>query len=305
VIAVTALFGAGVGIGLRIVVRAIVPKPAPLAAVFASLERTSEPGSVSVDASSMSGIERRTGRLALRIVEGLGSDLEARAVELRLTDRTAARHALDKLVGAVGGAAVPLLIGAGTSTLGIMLPVAGVLGLSGATLVAGWLLPDMVLRDDAAKRRKAFRHALSSYLDLVNVIIAGGGGIQTALYTAAEAGDGWAFASIRRALDRARLTNRSPWATFAELAGELDVPELAELAASVALAGSQGARIRASLAAKADTLRGHQIAETEAAAESATERMTIPVAVLLFGFLLFVAYPAVQQITTVSGPAGP
>lgn len=77
---------------------------------------------------------------------------------------------------------------------------------------------------------------------------------------------------------------------------------LAELAASVELAGSQGARIRASLAAKADSLRGHQVAETEAAAEAATERMTIPVAVLLFGFLVFIAYPAVQQITTVSNP---
>jgi Flp pilus assembly protein TadB len=171
--------------------------------------------------------------------------------------------------------------------------------------MGGWFLPDFAVRDAAEKRQKAFRHALSSYLDLVNVIIAGGGGIQTALYTAAEAGDGWAFASIRRALDRARLTGRSPWDTFTDLARDLDVPELAELAASVALAGSHGARIRASLAAKADTMRGHQVAETEAAAEAATERMTIPVAVLLFGFLLFVAYPAVQQITTVSGPAGP
>jgi hypothetical protein len=70
----------------------------------------------------------------------------------------------------------------------------------------------------------------------------------------------------------------------------------------VSLAGSHGARIRASLAAKADTLRGHQVAETEAAAEAATERMTIPVAVLLLGFLLFIAYPAVSQITSISGP---
>ena len=30
--------------------------------------------------------------------------------------------------------------------------------------------------------------------------------------------------------------------------------------------------------------------------------MTIPVAVLLFGFLTFIAYPAVQQITSVSNP---
>ena len=80
------------------------------------------------------------------------------------------------------------------------------------------------------------------------------------------------------------------------------VTELAELAASVSLAGSHGARIRASLAAKADTLRGHQIAETESAAEAATERMTVPVAVLLFGFLVFIAYPAIAQITSVSGP---
>lgn len=302
-IAVTALLGAGVGIGLWIAGRALAPRPIPLAALFAGLDRAGR--ARSVDLPPVSGLERRAGRAALRLVAALGGNLDARAVELQLTDRTAARHALDQLVGAVGGAAAPLLVGAGLSATGIVLPVAGVLCLSAATAVAGWLLPDMVLRDEAAKRRKAFRHALSSYLDLVNVIIAGGGGIQTALYTAAEAGDGWAFASIRRALDRARLTNRSPWATFAELAADLDVPELAELAASVSLAGSQGARIRASLAAKADTLRGHQVAETEAAAESATERMTIPVAVLLFGFLVFVAYPAVQQITTVSGPAGP
>ena len=42
--------------------------------------------------------------------------------------------------------------------------------------------------------------------------------------------------------------------------------------------------------------------QAEAAAEAATERMTVPVAVLLFGFLVFIAYPAVVQITSVSGP---
>ena len=302
-ILVTALLGAGFGLGVWVIGRSLVARPLPLASVFQALDRPARP---LVGASfEAPGIERRAGAIAARLVEALGVDLGGRAVELRLTERTPARLALDKLVGAAGGLVVPLMVGVGLASVGIAFPAGGVVGLAIASAVAGWLLPDLVLRDDAAKRRTAFRHALSSYLDLVNVIIAGGGGIQTALYTAAEAGDGWAFAAIRRALDRARLTNRSPWDTFAELAAELDVPELAELAASVALAGSQGARIRASLAAKADTLRGHQVAETEAAAESATERMTIPVAVLLFGFLVFVAYPAVQQITTVSGPAGP
>jgi Flp pilus assembly protein TadB len=87
---------------------------------------------------------------------------------------------------------------------------------------------------------------------------------------------------------------------FAELGERLEVSELTELAASVSLAGTHGARIRASLAAKADALRGHQQAEVEAEAEAATERMTIPVAVLLFGFLVFIAYPALIQITSIT-----
>ena len=44
--------------------------------------------------------------------------------------------------------------------------------------------------------------------------------------------------------------------------------------------------------------------DTEASAEAATERMTVPVAVLLFGFLIFIAAPAVTTITstTAGGP---
>ena len=197
---------------------------------------------------------------------------------------------------------MPNLIAVALATLGVGPPLGLVAVLSLGTAVLGFLMPDFLLHDEAEKRRRAFRHALSSYLDLVNVLLAGGAGIETALYAAADAGDGWGYQTIRSELRRARLTGQSPWDTFAGLAERLGVSELAELAASVSLAGSHGARIRASLAAKADTLRGHQIAETESAAEAATERMTVPVAVLLFGFLVFIAYPAIAQITSVSGP---
>jgi tight adherence protein C len=76
------------------------------------------------------------------------------------------------------------------------------------------------------------------------------------------------------------------------------VPELQELAASVALAGAQGARIRQSLVAKADALRAAQAAELEAAAERRTERMLVPLMIMAFGLTLFVGYAAVQSITT-------
>ncbi len=295
---VLALLGAGVGAGAWLLVRSLAPRPLALAAIESGLAR---PGVPATRQPAARPAWDRLAAVAARLLPALGDSAD-RSQLLRLAGRTAERHALDKLVGASGGLTGTALLGAGLSLTGVAPPFA-VLGVA-AVLVAvgGFVLPDLLLRDEAQKRRRAFRHALSSYLDLVNVILAGGGGIETSLHAAAEAGDGWAFASIRRALDRARLTNRSPWDTFAELGDDLGIEELAELAASVELAGSQGARIRASLAAKADSLRGHQVAETEAAAEAATERMTIPVAVLLFGFLVFITYPAVQQITTVSNP---
>ncbi len=297
---VMVFLGAGVGVGVLLCARALAPRPAPLDAVLAGLPRPGRP--VPELTRDRPPATEQVGRVAQRTLESFGFDFGRRRQDLELAGRTTERHALDKLIGGLAGLLLPNLAGLALTTMGIGPPPGLVAVLSLGCAVGGFFLPDLLLRDEAEKRRRAFRHALSSYLDLVNVLLAGGAGIETSLYAAADAGDGWGYQTIRSALRRARLTGQSPWDTFSRLADDLGVLELAELAASVSLAGSHGARIRASLAAKADSLRGHQIAETESAAEAATERMTVPVAVLLLGFLLFIAYPAVAQITSVSGP---
>lgn len=297
---VLATLGAGLGCGAWLVLRSLAPRPVPLDHLLARLSRNGLPASAAN--APIRTWSDRAGALALRLLGRSAIEPTAATHDqmLRLAGRTAERHALDRLLGAVGGFAGTVLVGAGLSMAGIAPPAPVIAVGAVAAGAGGFLLPAALLAEEAERRRRAFRHALSAYLDLVNVILAGGGGIETALHAAADAGDGWAFAAIRQALDRARLTNRTPWDTLAQLGSELGVDELAELAANVALAGSQGARIRQSLAAKADSLRGHQVAETEAAAEAATERMTIPVAVLLFGFLVFVSFPAIHQITSVT-----
>jgi hypothetical protein len=70
------------------------------------------------------------------------------------------------------------------------------------------------------------------------------------------------------------------------------------LAASVSLAGTEGAKVRASLAAKAGSLRTHELAEAETEDQAATERMSLPVVLLLAGFLLFIGFPAVERVLT-------
>ena len=63
------------------------------------------------------------------------------------------------------------------------------------------------------------------------------------------------------------------------------------------LAGDHGARVKGSLTAKADALRAAQAAELEAAAETRTEKMIVPVVVMILGLVLFIAFGAVDAIT--------
>ena len=107
-----------------------------------------------------------------------------------------------------------------------------------------------------------------------------------------------AIEELRHSLDAARLVRDTPWSALERLGNELGVVELGELAASVGLAGAEGAKVRASLGAKAASLRSHQLAEAETTAQAATEKMSLPVVLLFAGFLCFIGYPAIERVLT-------
>lgn len=183
----------------------------------------------------------------------------------------------------MAGASLPWLIAIALSLL------------AGSAAVAGQLLS---LKAEAAQRRASFGFALSSYLDLVVVSMAAGRGTEGALSVAAESGSGWPFEALRRALQGARLRGITPWAALDELGTTLGIGELRGLASSIELAGSSGARVRSSVAARARALRSRGLADARSAAEAATERMSVPVALLVLGFVVLIGYPAIVQITT-------
>jgi hypothetical protein len=99
------------------------------------------------------------------------------------------------------------------------------------------------------------------------------------------------------ALVLAQDSGETPWDALDRLGRELGLNELTELAAAVGLAGTEGARIRATLAAKAGSIRRHNLASAESEANAVTERLFLPGVFLLVGFLAFVAYPAVARIS--------
>lgn len=297
--------GGGFGLGIFLLVRALHPRPVPLAAALAELGRPraslSDLKTGSRQQSTPRGTER-IGRVAVGYLVASGLlDLSRSERRLRQLGKPLEQHVYQKLLGAVAGLLLPVAFSLGLGAGGVSMS-AGLTTLAAVSLsVAGFVGPDLGLTEKIERRRRGFRHSLSAYLDLVTIILAGGGGLETALSAAAEAGDGWAFTEIRAALRKARLSGVSAWDVFDELGADLGVDELRELAASAHLAGDQGARIRASLAAKADSMRSNQTAAIEAQAEAATEKMLLPVVTLVVGMILFIGFGVVQAIS-VPGP---
>ena len=123
--------------------------------------------------------------------------------------------------------------------------------------------------------------------------------MEHALSSSAQVGQGWAFAEIRQALAEARLMGEPPWPGLARLGTDLGIPENSTNSPqSATLAGDEGARVRASIAAKARSIRVRGLADAETAAQSASERMSLPIVLLMLGFVLFLGYPAVMQVLT-------
>ncbi len=242
------------------------------------------------------GVLTRLGKIGVPALEGFGMPGPRTRRNLRVCERSAESYLAEKFTALVLGLAFPPLLGGMLSLTGVLssATIAGAMWVAFA-LVA-WFAPDLSLRDEAGKRRERMRRALASFADLVVVSLAGGAGVNGALADAGAAGNGWAMVRIRESLREAALMRQPPWAALRELGDRYDTPEFAELAASLQLAGADGARIRSSLAAKAKTLRTQFLSEMDAEAQSATERMSLPVVLLFVGFLALLGYPAMSHI---------
>lgn len=294
------LLGALAGLAAVAAYRALYPPILPLEVVLRRLDGSRQLAPIAgADRNDLTSVVGRTfGAWLERSMDALGVRLDRLEPDLRLVGSDLQRHLGTKVLLGLLGLLIPPLVGSLTALLGVGFPPLFSVGGGLVLGVTFFFVPDLTLRSEADKRRRAFRHGLGSFLDLVVIGLAGGAGVESALRDAATVGQGRSYAQIRRALEVTALTGETPWSALARLGDELGVTELAELASSVSLAGTEGARVRDSLAAKARSLRDHALASAEAEAQSATERMAFPVVLLFLGFMVLVGYPAVDAVLT-------
>jgi hypothetical protein len=297
--------GAAAGVGVTLVLRELLPSHPDLGSALVRLApdpldsagrggRFDGPAAAAEPkgraAAALDGAERWLSTQA----ETVGLPVPRR--ELALAGQSVGRFLVTKLAAGLLGLAFPPALAAVMGVIGLRLPVALPAAASVVTAVVLFSLPDIDARRRAAEARREFRRALCSYLDLVALERLADAGAVEALERAARTGGGWVFDRIRDALLRAQLAGVTPWVALGRLAEEVGVPELGDAADIVALSGEDGAAVHQTLRARAAALRGAILADAQAEANAASEKLIAPVACLGLVFIALLGYPAFARI---------
>ncbi len=169
-----------------------------------------------------------------------------------------------------------------------------------AATVALFIGPDLQVRAVATARRRDMRRVLAAYLDWVGCCLAGGRGVPEALRLSARIGHSPALDRIRAAVDGAATLGTTPWQALGELGERTGVDELRDLAAPLGLVAEEGAKVRASLLARAETMRQRELAELEATAGIRSQTMILAQVPLFVAFLIYLIYPALTRVLTIT-----
>lgn len=318
----TVLCGAVLGLGLFLLLRALFPPRPGLIARLAALDHARDGHGVPrapliAPEEDVSELRRTIGLRLARFYAARGWEARSVKADLALLGRSFEGFLATKLLLAVSGLlAFPILVGwLALMEWGVSVQVP--LWSALVVCVIFFLLPDAQIRRDAAVRRRDFRHAVGAFLDLVSMNLAGGRGVPEALMMAVSVGSpitapgtaggaangtgpapgsNWAMERIREALANARIVGITPWQALGQLGDEINVDELRDLSAALGLVADDGAKVRASLTARAATLRRRELAEVEGKAGERSQSMLVAQLLLCAGFVIFLSFPAAMKM---------
>ncbi|MET7930858.1 hypothetical protein ABZT43_44750 [Streptomyces sp. NPDC005349] len=286
------LAGGAVGAGVALLTRELLRAQPALAA---ALQRTEQIG-LTV-AEPVLDREEVWGRWLLARVGRLPG-VRIPTQNLSLLGQGPGRFILVKTLLAALGLLCPVLVSIPWILAGISVPfyVPAAVGLAAAAAL--WITPDLSVRDQAKRAREEFAHAMVAYIDLVALKRKADAGTATALEKAAEVGRGWPFVYVQGALMRARLEKIPSWQALTDLKDEYDLPVLGDLADIMRGSDTDGAAVYKALRARSAALTSELLADQAAEANTASEKMTAPGALLAVQVMLLMAFPAVIRMLT-------
>ena len=290
------LLGALTATGIVVLVAQFIPAQPDLRDV---LTRLSPPGRRPTGTASSAvgapGMEERLGMWAERTLPSrfLGAPPMRDLAVLRMTP---AQFYGKKVLYGLLGLTLPALLTGFFTLLGITVPIfipaAATVGLS----VLLFLAPSRDITQRAAKARAEFARALSAFIELCALERNGGAGANVALTNAAQVGDSWVFRRISEEVARSRYNGQPPWDALTSLSEELALPDLADVADIMRLAGDESTEVYRQLRARGSSVRTALTTTELADANLVEERMYLPASFLGMVFLALLMAPPLLRL---------
>ncbi|MGC5224521.1 type II secretion system F family protein [Micromonospora sp. DT81.3] len=278
------------GLGVALIIAALTPSQPRLSAALDRIGTTT----VTEDTFYANTFENRIGSAVLRRFSD-NPALRIPTSDLRLIGMSVNRYLYQKVLSAGLGLIAPMSIGVVFQALGLTaFYIPALLGIPLA--VGAWFLPNLLVRDQAKEARDEFSRAVTVYMELVGAERISGASPSTALDNAAQVGRSWPFVRIRQTLTEARYAGVAPWDALEQLAHEINVPDLGEIAQVIRLSGEQGASVYETLRARGQNLRDRLMNDEKTEANKETTKMFIPMSLTGVMFMIILATPFLLDV---------
>lgn len=278
----------------------------PLAARLRDLspERNDAPSAPRVRVFRTSAFEEglrpfieRVGKQSSALAARLGLDLSDTSRRLRLAGDPGG---LSLFLGQkIAAALIGLTLPAAAASVAPFLPRSA--WLSASMGLAGFFMPDIMLRRKSDARRVHLRQDMARFADLLALSVSAGMGLEAAIEVASNSSSGPFFDEFRTYLREARLDGRVPSSAVARMGSELGLSEAEPLAAVLASAESHGVSVMQVLRTHAASLREKRRLELVEAGQRAEIRMRLVIGLLILpAFFIVIMYPAAVQLLQIT-----
>lgn len=218
---------------------------------------------------------------------------------LALLRKSPARFYGEKLLSATAGLVLVPLVVFVLSSFAVTLPIVVSPLLSVALAVGLWFAPDRDVRLNAKEARVEFNHAITAFLDMVALERRAGSGARQAMLNAARVGAGhWVFDRIADAMVQAEMSGRAPWDVLHDLAEEMQLAQLDDLADMMALVEKRNVQVYERLREHCAALRVELLTNEQSLANVTNDNMVIPGAMMGMISVALMLTPALLNLIT-------
>ena len=187
---------------------------------------------------------------------------------------------------------VSLLVTTGSVS---MSPLLGLLSVGIVALFAWRVIADARAR--AGRRQRGLRRVVNDFVQLLAIALTTNRSVEDSISFAADAGEGDGFDLLRQTISTAQPMGISVWDALTAMADTYELPELRGLSTSLQRQAGVGVSVAATIRTEAKSLRDKQLCDLKDRADKANSNLSLPTMGMVFGMVLFLAYPIMRQIS--------